>query len=89
MADYVCKDPSCTGSVSWHLIHGDLDCIGDNKEAVAAFALQAEALQGPLTVTMTVISEGYVDHHNVIVLQPKGTEDEFVPPPPPEHDMEM
>jgi hypothetical protein len=87
LVDYVCKDPTCTGDVAWHLIHGDLDCIGDNREALAEFARQAEALYGPLTVTVTVTSEGYVDHNNVIVLEPKYTD--AAPVPPPTHEMEM
>jgi hypothetical protein len=55
--DYICHDPDCTESLAWHLINGDLDCIGDNREAIAAFA---EAAQTP-HVTVYLTSEGFED----------------------------
>jgi hypothetical protein len=84
--DYLCKEENCTGDVAWHLIHGELDCIGDNRDAISEYAMAAEAQNGPLTVTVTVTSAGYVDHHNVIVLESK-----IAPPetPPPPMEMEM
>lgn len=53
MADYVCKDPTCTETVSEHLVNGDLDCIGDNREAVAAYAKAAEELKEAVAVTVS------------------------------------
>jgi hypothetical protein len=50
MSDYICHDPDCTDTVSWHLANGDLACIGDNREAVATFAQAAEALKEAVAV---------------------------------------
>jgi hypothetical protein len=41
----------------------------------------------PLTITVTVSAEGYVTHHNVIVLEP--TDPAPTPETEPEHEMEM
>jgi hypothetical protein len=83
MSEYVCKDASCTGDTGWHLIHGEIDCIEENRAAVMEYAMAAEAQSGPLTVTVTITSEGYVDHHNVIVLESKiAPPTEALPPMP-------
>jgi hypothetical protein len=58
--DYKCHDPDCTETLAWHLINGDLDCIGDNREAVAEFARQAEA-EASSHVKLFVVAEGYLD----------------------------
>lgn len=70
MADYVCKDPTCTESVAWHLINGELDCIGDNREAVAAFAIAAEAnMPRPeVTLSLHITCTGYEDQSTTIIL---------------------
>jgi hypothetical protein len=86
VAEYVCKEPNCTESVSWHLINGEIDCIEDNRAAVMEYAMAAEAQNGPLTVTVTITSEGYIDHHNVIVLESKIAPTKTDTPPMP---MEM
>lgn len=80
---YVCKDPSCTETVAWHLIHGDLECIGDNKEAVAAFARGVEAGLMPVNAVVTVEADGYETHVVSVVMERQG---EVVEAPP--HDMD-
>jgi hypothetical protein len=55
--DYECHDPECTETLAWHLINGDLDCIGDNREAIAAFAAAAESPH----VTVYLAAEGFED----------------------------
>jgi hypothetical protein len=47
---YVCKIEGCIDTVSEHLEKGDLDCIGDNREAVTEFALAADALKEAVAV---------------------------------------
>jgi hypothetical protein len=83
---YVCKEPGCTEDVAWHLINGELDCIGDNRGAIADYATEAEgALQRqagnlpPQSVTVTVKSPGYEDH--VVVVGLTQQEDVVEPPP--------
>jgi hypothetical protein len=55
MAEYVCKDPSCSESVAWHLIHGDLDCIGDNREAVAEWASDAQSVMDAFQLAISAL----------------------------------
>lgn len=88
MADYVCKEAGCDESVAWHLIHGELDCIGDNREAISEYAEMAEArLHEPLGVTVVVTAPGYEDHNVIVGLTPLA---DVPPPPEPQmQDMEM
>lgn len=79
LLQYVCKDPNCTGDVPFHLIHGDLDCIEMNRDAIAEWAKVADAaLTGAeeLVANVDVHAPGYEAQTVSIVLHPPG----WVPP---------
>jgi hypothetical protein len=81
---YICKDPSCHESVAWHLIHGDLDCIDENRQAVAEFAQAAEARVNPHVIAY-LSSPGFADQKVEFDLIPAENiphSDEDAPLPP-------
>jgi hypothetical protein len=90
---YRCLDPTCTNDTAWHLLHGDFECIGMNKDAVAEFVLSKTGPR-PVSVIVTCVAEGYEENTTVTVLTPVPDE-EYVPPPeptpelPPEPEPEM
>lgn len=92
MTAYKCKDPGCVESVAWHLMHGELDCIGDNREAVAEYATAAEARVNP-HVVLFVSAAGFADQQVSIDLIPVDDIPHHEPEPgesvEPEPEMEM
>lgn len=92
MAGYLCKEPGCTDSVAWHLQHGEWDCLADNREAVAEFARNAEALAAAapnLIVNIDAHADGYEGQTFSIVLKPGGAPPPVVEEPPLEPPMDM
>lgn len=82
---YACKDPECTESIGWHLLHADPDCIEENQQVLAEWVAAAEvALAGvpELVVNIDAHAEGYEGQTVSVILKPVGAPPPVVEEPP-------